>query len=72
MNRLVASARSIASLESYGIFSRLSASAQPMTPRPIRRVARFTSLSRSSGKVLISITSSRNRTVRRTVSSMAS
>ena len=43
------------------MLSRTNASAQPMTPRPIRLVARFTSLSDCSGNSLTSMTSSRNR-----------
>ena len=66
------SARSVASLLSYGTPSRNSTSAQPMMPRPIRRLS-FTVLSiTASGYGFISMTSSRKRTASRTTRSISS
>ena len=67
-----ASASSSARGESYGTPIRTSASAHPMTPKPMRRVARFTSRSLGSGNSFTLMTSSRKRTEWRTVSSSAS
>ena len=72
MNPPSSFAVSSASGESYGMFILTSASAQPMTPSPMRLVARLTSRSLSSGKLLTLITSSKKRTEVLTVSSRES
>ena len=71
MNPPSSSASSSARGESYGIPIRTRASAHPMTPKPMRRVARFTSRSFGRGNSFMLMTSSRKRTAWRTVSSSA-
>src|SRR6476660_8925323 len=66
------SARSIASWESYGMPIVNRRSAQPMMPRPIRRLAFTVSSMIGSGYGFISMTSSRKRTASRTTRSISS
>ena len=69
MKAMSRSPRSSACWLSYGMPIRKSRSAQPMTPRPIRRFAFTVSSISGSGYGFTSMTSSRNRTDRRTTRS---